>query len=79
MTNLAGATEVISKGDALPDFDFHCPLLSLPLAFGTRLETIPSATSYLRAPDQTLKNWQRGLGRKLAPESALPGTSANLR
>ena len=29
-------------GEALPAFDLHCPLLSLPLAFGTRLETIPA-------------------------------------
>jgi hypothetical protein len=79
MTNLAGATEVISKGDALPDFDFHCPLPSLPLAFGTRLETIPSATAYLRAPDQTLKNWQTRLGPKARPRIGLAwsGSPAN--
>jgi hypothetical protein len=71
MTNLAGATEVISKGDALPDFDFHCPLLSLPLAFGTHLETIPSLTSYLRAPGQTLKHWQARLGPKARPRIGL--------
>jgi len=64
MTSLAGATQVIFKGDALPDFDFHCPLPSLPLAFGTRLETVPSATAYLRAPDQPLKTWQARLGPK---------------
>jgi tetratricopeptide (TPR) repeat protein len=71
MTNLAGATEVISKGDALPDFDFHCPLLSLPLAFGTHLETVPSVTSYLRAPGQTLKHWQARLGPKARPRIGL--------
>ena len=27
---------VIATGEALPAFDLHCPLLSLPLAFGTR-------------------------------------------
>jgi Glycosyltransferase family 9 (heptosyltransferase) len=71
MTNLAGATQVISKGDTLPDFDFHCPLLSLPLAFETRLETIPSTTAYLRAPDQTLNNWQARLGPKARPRIGL--------
>jgi hypothetical protein len=71
MTNLAGATQVISRGDALPDFDFQCPLPSLPLAFGTRLETIPAATAYLRAPDQTLKNWQARLGPKARPRIGL--------
>src|SRR5262245_13630332 len=71
MTNLAGATQVISKGDALPDFDFQCPLPSLPLAFGTRLEPVPSATAYLRAPEQSLKNWQARLGPKARPRIGL--------
>ena len=35
---------IISKDQPLTDFDIHCPLLSLPLAFGTRLETIPSTS-----------------------------------
>jgi tetratricopeptide (TPR) repeat protein len=41
---LAGAIEGVSvkaRGDTLPPFDLHCPLLSLPLALGTTLETIP--------------------------------------
>src|SRR5580692_868762 len=32
---------VIARGEPLPAFDLHCPLLSLPLAFGTNSETIP--------------------------------------
>jgi hypothetical protein len=36
-------------------------LLSLPLAFATRLETIPSATPYLRAPAQA-PDWEGRLG-----------------
>ena len=52
----------------LPDFDIHCPLLSLPLAFGTRLETIPSATPYLRASSQSLMNWDTRLGPKRQPQ-----------
>ncbi len=64
MTSVAGATQVIAKGDLLPDFDFQCPLLSLPLAFGTRQDTIPSATPYLGVPVQAAKNWQARLGPK---------------
>jgi len=63
-SSLAGATQVISKGNPLPDFDYQCPLLSLPLAFGTRLETIPSPTPYLHAPEQASKAWQTRLGPK---------------
>ena len=53
--------EVIAKGDALPPFDLHCPLLSLPVAFGTRLETIPAAASYLAAPAERIEHWRARL------------------
>ena len=62
MTSVAGATQVIAKGDPFPNFDFQCPLLSLPLAFGTRHKTITSATPYLYVPVQAVKNWQARLG-----------------
>ena len=40
--------KVIRKGESIPkDAQWHCPLMSLPGAFGTDLESIPSRTSYL--------------------------------
>ena len=71
MSDLAGATQVISKGSPLSAFDIHCPLLSLPLAFGTRLETIPSAKAYLSAPARQSMNWQTRLGAKRHPRIGL--------
>jgi tetratricopeptide (TPR) repeat protein len=45
------AMRVIDEDEARTDFDLHCPMLSLPLAFGTRLETIPAwPDGYLKAP-----------------------------
>jgi tetratricopeptide (TPR) repeat protein len=67
MTTLAGPLQVIAKGSPLPDFDLHCPLLSLPLAFGTELATIPAPVPYLRAPTQSPANWQRRLAAKRRP------------
>ncbi len=50
METLEGVAEVLSEeDDVLPQFDYHCPLLSLPYAFGTRMETIPAPVGYLRA------------------------------
>jgi hypothetical protein len=46
----------------LPSFDLHCPLSSLPLALGTRLDTIPSATSYLRSAEASAQAWENRLG-----------------
>ncbi len=71
MSDLAGATQVIPRGTPLPDFDYQCPLLSLPLAFGTRLETIPAPTPYLHAPAQASKAWQARLGPKTRPRIGL--------
>ena len=59
------------KAIPLPDFDLHCPLLSLPLAFGTRLDTIPSAQAYLVAPTAQSMQWQTRLAAGLRPRIGL--------
>ena len=44
-----GAWQVLAAGEPLPPVDAHCSLLSLPLACGTRLASIPAAVPYLSA------------------------------
>lgn len=56
-----GPAAVVSRGEALPPFDLHCPLLSLPLACGTTLDTIPSAIPYLDAPPRRVAAWRERL------------------
>jgi hypothetical protein len=46
LSRLPGITEIVARGNRLPPFDLHCPLLSLPRAFGTTLDTIPATTPY---------------------------------
>jgi tetratricopeptide (TPR) repeat protein len=70
MSSLAGVTQVISAGEALPDFDLHCPLLSLPRAFGTQLETVPAETPYLHAGPNKLAQWNVRLGERPAGKRA---------
>ncbi|HEY2890820.1 MAG TPA: tetratricopeptide repeat protein [Dongiaceae bacterium] len=41
------ADTVMTRDEALPDHDFHAPLLSLPGLLGTRREAIPAAIPYL--------------------------------
>jgi tetratricopeptide (TPR) repeat protein len=62
MGTLTGSAKIISRGKPLPQFDMHCPLLSLPLAFRTRLESVPSAIPYLRATPSAVRNWNARLG-----------------
>jgi hypothetical protein len=57
-----GVCEVVAAGEALPDFDVHVPMLSLPLAFGTRRESIPREVPYLRARAGRLAAWERRVG-----------------
>jgi Tfp pilus assembly protein PilF len=52
---------VIASGEPLPAFDLHCPLFSLPLAFKTRLETIPATVPYLAAPAERQALWRNRL------------------
>ena len=55
----------VSAVSTLPAFDFHCPISSLPLAFGTRLDTIPSAIAYLPSPATSrVKAWEDHLGAR---------------
>ena len=60
------AAAVCTRGDALPPFDRHCPLMSLPLAFGTTVETIPMEVPYLAAPPADLARWAE-LGAERGP------------
>jgi tetratricopeptide (TPR) repeat protein len=66
---IAGKPRIIGRGDKLPAFDVHCPLLSLPLAFGTRVDTIPAAVPYVSVPADRLTKWTDRLadhaGRKI--------------
>ena len=62
MAGLAGVATVIERGEALPDFDLHCPLLSLPLAFGTGLDSIPADVPYLAPLPERVAAWRMRLG-----------------
>jgi len=39
--------KLVTKGEKIPDFDVHAPLLSLPHILGATLETIPARIPYL--------------------------------
>lgn len=54
-----------------PDFDFHCPVMSLPAAFATRLETIPAPCPYYFAEEAHLAQWAKRLGPRTRPRIGL--------
>jgi tetratricopeptide (TPR) repeat protein len=59
---MAGSWPVVAKGHALGAFDYHCPLLSLPGVFDTRLESIPRTVPYVTADAGDVLAWSKKLG-----------------
>lgn len=67
MASLEGVAHIVGSGETLPEFDVHCPLLSLPLACRTRLDSIPASIPYLSAPADRIALWRQ----RLPPARAL--------
>jgi hypothetical protein len=64
LSGMPGVSQCLRKDiDVLPPFDLHCPMSGLPLAFGTRLDTIPPGLSYLPPlPADRIEAWRDRLG-----------------
>jgi tetratricopeptide (TPR) repeat protein len=71
LAGLPGVAQVIAHGERLPEFDQHCPLLSLPLAFGTDLASIPAPRAYLSADAAAVARWSEALGERRVPRVGL--------
>jgi hypothetical protein len=56
--SVGGVAELVAAGQALPRFDFACPLLSLPRGFATTLETIPAEVPYLAPLPEATAPWR---------------------
>jgi tetratricopeptide (TPR) repeat protein len=67
LSGMPGIATVLPRKAPLPPFDFHCPLLSLPLGFGTALATIPASVPYIAPPKDKVAFWRARLppGRPL--------------
>lgn len=62
---------VVHGGQEIPRFDVQCPMMSLPLAFGTGLDTIPAEVPYLHADPERQRRWRERLGAKTSPRVGL--------
>jgi hypothetical protein len=61
---LHGNFLVIEKGQTLPSFDYHIPILSLPLAFQTMINNIPASIPYLYSDKTKTDYWNKRLNKK---------------
>jgi tetratricopeptide (TPR) repeat protein len=57
LSQISGASSVVARGEALPPSDRHCPLMSLPLAFRTDRDTIPTDVPYIAADPARIAHW----------------------
>jgi tetratricopeptide (TPR) repeat protein len=67
---LQGASQVLEPGTPV-EFDYQIPLLSLPLAFDTKLATIPAHTRYLTSNSAKVAAWESKLGPRVRPRVGL--------
>ena len=58
-----GVDDIIKPEEPLPHFDFYCPLMTLPMVFGTDVDTIPPRVPYLRPQPERLDEWRRRMPR----------------
>ncbi|MFC5496680.1 tetratricopeptide repeat protein [Caenimonas terrae] len=68
---LSPACTLLAQDAPLPHLDFHCPLMSLPLAFRTTLDSIPAAGGYLRSDAAKRAHWEQALGPRRGPRVGL--------
>lgn len=71
MSTLAGGARVVGERDPLPPHDVHCPVVCLPSAAGTTLETIPASVPYLHADPEAACAWRERLGPWRRPRIGL--------
>jgi hypothetical protein len=74
-----GENVIVAEPDrVMPPFEVHCPLMSLPLAFGTRVDTIPGRVPYLAALPERLLKWRTRLPYAATPRIGLVWSGSSL-
>ena len=65
LRGLSPTLRIVAAGEGIDPSepcDYHCALASLPLAFRTRLTSIPAAVPYLSADPSRVERWRAALG-----------------
>ena len=81
LKQISPTIQILKPKEEPTDFDYHCPLLSLPLALGTRLETIPAEQQYLKSDEELRSVWSARLPPKTKPRIGVvwSGSTTNKR
>jgi len=71
MARMAGVDRVLRSGEAVPRTDFHCPLVSLPLALDIDPDSLPAQHRYLHPDPARVAAWTERLGPRTGPRIGL--------
>ncbi|MGD0464671.1 MAG: tetratricopeptide repeat protein [Tepidisphaeraceae bacterium] len=61
LQHVPGIARTITRGDPIPPFDVHCPLMSLPRALRLSADSIPSPVPYLEVDENLRSRWEKRL------------------
>ena len=61
LRRLPGPVAVLGRGEAVPAYDLHCPMLTLPHCFATTLQSVPAQVPYLKADAAKAALWRARL------------------
>jgi tetratricopeptide (TPR) repeat protein len=67
LAGLRGVDQLLARGSEAGSYDYHCPLLSVPFALQTRLDTVPAAVPYLHADSQRVAKWRQAIHDRHTP------------
>jgi tetratricopeptide (TPR) repeat protein len=62
LRTLSPAIEIVADLELAAGADYHCPLLSMPMAFRTDIDSIPADVPYLAAEPDLVAHWRHRLG-----------------
>lgn len=63
LSTMEGNVSVVEEGHSIAGVDLQCPIMSLPRAFKTTIDTIPARVPYLAVPPEKQAYWRERLGR----------------
>lgn len=69
--SMKGEAMLVPVGGDMPAYDYQCPIMSLPFALGTTLDSVPAAIPYLFADEAKQATWGELLGPKTRPRVGL--------
>jgi hypothetical protein len=69
LRSISQISTLVRAGEPLPAFDFQIPMMSLPMAFETGLENIPSSAPYLHADPARVLDWKSRLEKLGSPRN----------